>query len=90
LRRSPKAVARAHAAPPPPAPSQERLKALKKEHGAKSLGETTVEMCIGGMRGIPVRCAARKRAAVGCAANRPRAACAQVSAPRAPGVQQRM
>lgn len=33
---------------------QERLKALKKTHGAKSLGEVTVDMCIGGMRGIPV------------------------------------
>ena len=33
---------------------QERLKALKKTHGAKSLGEVSVDMCIGGMRGIPV------------------------------------
>jgi citrate synthase len=33
---------------------QERLKALKKGHGSKSLGEVTVDMCIGGMRGIPV------------------------------------
>ena len=36
---------------------QERLKALKKAHGSKSLGETTVDMCIGGMRGIPVSAA---------------------------------
>ncbi len=33
---------------------QERLKALKKTHGSKSLGDVTVDMCIGGMRGIPV------------------------------------
>ncbi|KXZ47459.1 hypothetical protein GPECTOR_35g897 [Gonium pectorale] len=32
---------------------QERLKKLKKAHGAKSLGEVTVDMAIGGMRGIP-------------------------------------
>ncbi|PNW75148.1 hypothetical protein CHLRE_12g514750v5 [Chlamydomonas reinhardtii] len=32
---------------------QERLKALKKGHGSKSLGEVTVDMAIGGMRGIP-------------------------------------
>ncbi|GLC45072.1 hypothetical protein PLESTB_001465500 [Pleodorina starrii] len=32
---------------------QERLKALKKTHGAKSLGDVTVDMAIGGMRGIP-------------------------------------
>mgnify|MGYP001806842356 CR=1 FL=1 len=43
---------------------QERLKALKKGHGSKSLGEVTVDMAIGGMRGIPVsntRAAARLR-----------------------------
>jgi hypothetical protein len=34
---------------------QARLKSLKKEHGSKVLGETTVDMAIGGMRGIPVR-----------------------------------
>jgi citrate synthase len=33
---------------------QERLKALKKAHGSKPLGEVTVDMCIGGMRGITV------------------------------------
>jgi hypothetical protein len=33
---------------------QERLKALKKAYGSKALGEVTVDMCIGGMRGIPV------------------------------------
>ncbi|GIL70561.1 hypothetical protein Vretimale_3685 [Volvox reticuliferus] len=32
---------------------QERLKALKKNYGGKSLGEVTVDMAIGGMRGIP-------------------------------------
>ncbi|KXZ47443.1 hypothetical protein GPECTOR_35g881 [Gonium pectorale] len=32
---------------------QERLKKLKKAHGAKSLGEVTVDMAIRGMRGIP-------------------------------------
>jgi len=32
---------------------QERLKALKKNHGTKALGHVTVDMCIGGMRGIP-------------------------------------
>lgn len=36
------------------APLQERVKALKKEHGRKVLGEVTVEQAIGGMRGIPV------------------------------------
>lgn len=35
---------------------QERLKALKKNYGGVSLGEVTVEMCIGGMRGVPVSC----------------------------------
>lgn len=34
---------------------QDRLKALKKTHGAKELGQVTVNMVIGGMRGIPVR-----------------------------------
>lgn len=33
---------------------QERLKTLKKTLGAKSMGEVTVDQCIGGMRGIPV------------------------------------
>ena len=33
---------------------QERLKLLKKNHGEKKLGEVTVGMCIGGMRGINV------------------------------------
>ncbi|PNH02385.1 Citrate synthase, mitochondrial [Tetrabaena socialis] len=32
---------------------QERLKALKKAHGGKVLGQVTVDMTIGGMRGIP-------------------------------------
>ncbi|KAL6782199.1 hypothetical protein ACKKBF_B39985 [Auxenochlorella protothecoides x Auxenochlorella symbiontica] len=32
---------------------QERVKALKKEHGSKILGQVTVEQAIGGMRGIP-------------------------------------
>jgi citrate synthase len=32
---------------------QERIKAIRKEHGAKSLGTVTVEQTIGGMRGIP-------------------------------------
>ena len=31
---------------------QERLKGIKKNHGDKKLGEVTVAMCIGGMRGI--------------------------------------
>ncbi|XP_024529685.1 citrate synthase 4, mitochondrial [Selaginella moellendorffii] len=31
---------------------QERLKKLKKEHGSVPLGQTTVDMAIGGMRGI--------------------------------------
>ena len=34
---------------------QERLKALKKGHGKKELGPVTLDMLIGGMRGIPVR-----------------------------------
>jgi hypothetical protein len=34
---------------------QAHLKAIKKEHGAKKLGDVTVDMAIGGMRGIPVR-----------------------------------
>ena len=33
---------------------QERLKALKKGHGKKELGAVTLDMLIGGMRGIPV------------------------------------
>ena len=33
---------------------QERLKAIRKEHGGKELGNVTVSMLIGGMRGIPV------------------------------------
>lgn len=32
---------------------QERLKAIKKTHGSKKLGDVTVDMTIGGMRGIP-------------------------------------
>ncbi|MEW5299510.1 MAG: hypothetical protein WDW38_004452 [Sanguina aurantia] len=32
---------------------QAKLKAIKKTHGAKELGVTTVDMCMGGMRGIP-------------------------------------
>lgn len=43
---------RAHAARPLTL-LQERLKALKKVHGAKSLGTVTVEQALGGMRGIP-------------------------------------
>jgi hypothetical protein len=34
---------------------QERVKALKKSIGAKEIGKVTVDMCLGGMRGIPVR-----------------------------------
>ena len=34
---------------------QERLKAIKKNHGSKVIGEVNVGMCIGGMRGIKVR-----------------------------------
>jgi hypothetical protein len=34
---------------------QEKLKGIKKDLGAKELGKVTVDMCIGGMRGIPVR-----------------------------------
>ena len=34
---------------------QERLKKLKKEHGKKELGTVTLDMTIGGMRGIPVK-----------------------------------
>lgn len=34
---------------------QERLKALKKGYGKKELGAVTLDMAIGGMRGIPVR-----------------------------------
>jgi len=33
---------------------QERLKAIKKAHGDKVIGDVTVGMCIGGMRGITV------------------------------------
>lgn len=33
---------------------QDRVKALKKEHGSKVLGQVTVDQAIGGMRGIPV------------------------------------
>lgn len=35
--------------------SQEKLKRIKKDLGNKDLGYVTVNMCIGGMRGIPVR-----------------------------------
>ena len=34
---------------------QERLKAIKKQYGSKELGKVTVDMTIGGMRGITVR-----------------------------------
>lgn len=34
---------------------QDRLRSLKKAHGSKELGNVTVDMCIGGMRGITVR-----------------------------------
>ncbi len=33
---------------------QERLKAIKKQYGSKELGKVTVDMTIGGMRGITV------------------------------------
>eukprot|EP00891_Asterochloris_glomerata_P002887 jgi/Astpho2/2887/e_gw1.00050.260.1_t len=33
--------------------TQERVKALKKQHGSMELGKVTMDMCIGGMRGIP-------------------------------------
>ncbi len=33
---------------------QERLKAIKKQYGGKELGKVTVDMTIGGMRGITV------------------------------------
>jgi hypothetical protein len=33
---------------------QAKLKAVKKEHGSKVLGNVSVDMAIGGMRGIPV------------------------------------
>lgn len=33
---------------------QARLKAIKKAHGSKKLGDVTVDMALGGMRGIPV------------------------------------
>jgi citrate synthase len=33
---------------------QARLKAIKKAHGTKKLGEATVDFALGGMRGIPV------------------------------------
>ena len=36
-------------------PWQERLKGLKKAHGSMELGKTTLDMVIGGMRGITVR-----------------------------------
>lgn len=38
----------------PPHNRQDRLRALKKLHGSKELGTVTVDMCIGGMRGITV------------------------------------
>lgn len=38
-----------------PRPDQARLKQIKSTYGSKVLGEVTVEQCIGGMRGIPVR-----------------------------------
>lgn len=33
---------------------QERLKSIKKTHGGKEVGKVTVDMVIGGMRGITV------------------------------------
>ena len=43
---------------------QERLKALRKEHGSKELGKVTTDMVIGGMRGITVsRCHMRMQTA---------------------------
>ena len=33
---------------------QERLKNIKKQYGSKELGKVTVDMTIGGMRGITV------------------------------------
>jgi hypothetical protein len=40
---------------------QARLKKIKTEVGARSLGEVTVEQAIGGMRGIPVRWRSKAR-----------------------------
>ena len=40
---------------------QERLKALKKGHGKKELGTVTLDMAIGGMRGIPVSIALHEK-----------------------------
>lgn len=50
-------VGRPHLTFNPPwfaAASQARLKAIKKAHGAQKLADVTVDMAIGGMRGIPV------------------------------------
>lgn len=33
---------------------QDRLKAIKKQYGSRELGKVTVDMTIGGMRGITV------------------------------------
>eukprot|EP00955_Chlamydomonas_euryale_P109031 365900-Chlamydomonas_euryale.AAC.21 len=35
-------------------PSQAHLKAIKKAHGGQKLGDVTVDMALGGMRGITV------------------------------------
>lgn len=40
---------------PCPTTTQERIKAMKKSIGAKEIGKVTVDMCLGGMRGVPVR-----------------------------------
>jgi hypothetical protein len=34
--------------------SQERIKLLKKQYGGNEVGKVTVDMVLGGMRGIPV------------------------------------
>ncbi len=39
---------------PPRLRLQERLKGLKKAHGSMEMGATTLDMVIGGMRGITV------------------------------------
>jgi hypothetical protein len=35
--------------------TQERIKTLKKQYAKNEVGKVTVEMVLGGMRGIPVR-----------------------------------
>ena len=44
---------------------QERLKAIKKSYGSKQMGGVSVDMVIGGMRGITVSSSTTHKALLG-------------------------